>query len=80
MEEISAISTIIGSIGFPAFMCFYIIRTLNKSLENMNFQLHQLDKSIQKLIAETHFYHYNAYNNPKGVNQNGISIYESGRR
>lgn len=50
MFDLNTISTLIGNIGFPIFMCVYMTNYCTKIVEKNTTVVSELKDTIQKLI------------------------------
>ena len=49
-DELSALGAVIGNVGVPTALCFYIIFTLNKNVNRLTTTLDNWSKLIEKRL------------------------------
>lgn len=45
--DISAITQLIGSLGFPIVMCFFLMKTNKEQMEEHRNEVHELRKTVE---------------------------------
>lgn len=49
MEDINLLSQLIGNVGFPSLVAWYVLTRINKNLERLNETMDKLERRIERL-------------------------------